>query len=74
MQRNMANFDRIIRAIIAVGIVLMYASEIITGSAGLGLMLVALVFLATSFSAFCPLYYLLGISSCARKGKKSNYY
>jgi len=63
----MGNTDRIIRIIIAAIVVGLYVTNIITGTFGIILLVVAGVFMLTSLISFCPLYTLLGINSCPVK-------
>jgi fatty acid desaturase len=67
MKRNMANADRIIRFIIAAVVAYLYFSGTITGTLGIVLLVVAAIFLLTSFISFCPLYAIFGISTCKVK-------
>jgi uncharacterized membrane protein YtjA (UPF0391 family) len=64
MKRNMGNTDRIIRAIIALTIAVLYFSGIITGTIGIILLIVSVIFLLTSLLSFCPVYLLFGIKTC----------
>lgn len=63
MRKNMGNTDRIIRTIIAVAVALLYYYNIITGTLGIVLLVLAGVFLLTSFVSFCPLYVAFGLST-----------
>lgn len=67
MKKNMGGADRIIRLLIAAVIALLYYSGLVTGMLGVVLLILALVFVATSFVSFCPLYSLFGISTCPVK-------
>ncbi len=67
MKKNMGNADRIIRTIIAVTIALLYYYNVISGTLGIVLLVLAAVFLLTSFVRFCPLYAPFGLSTCSRK-------
>ncbi|MCW5519017.1 DUF2892 domain-containing protein [Aureitalea sp. L0-47] len=67
MTRNMANSDRIIRFIIAAVAAYLYFSGTLTGTLGIALLIVAAIFLLTSFISFCPLYAIFGISTCKVK-------
>ncbi|MCU0361098.1 MAG: DUF2892 domain-containing protein [Bacteroidia bacterium] len=67
MKKNMGTADRIIRLLIAAIIALIYYSGIVTGTLGIVLLILALVFVATSFISFCPLYAMFGISTCPVK-------
>jgi hypothetical protein len=59
--KNMGTADRIIRAIIAVVIAALYFTNVISGTLGIVLLVLAGVFLLTSFISVCPLYLPFGI-------------
>jgi len=63
MKKNMGTFDRIIRIIIATVIAVLFFTNQITGTPGIVLIILAAVFLLTSFISFCPLYLPLGLRS-----------
>ena len=67
MKKNMGSFDRIIRIALAVVISVLYFTGIVTGTLGIVLMAFSAVFVLTSLVGFCPLYTLLGFSSCPSK-------
>ena len=67
MKKNMGNSDRIIRFIVAAIIAALYFTGTITGTLGIVLLVLAGVFLLTSFISFCPLYAPFGISTCPIK-------
>lgn len=56
MKQNMGTADRIIRVIAAALFAFLYFGGIVTGVLGVVLLVLAVVFLATSVIAFCPLY------------------
>ncbi|WP_339848664.1 MULTISPECIES: DUF2892 domain-containing protein [unclassified Dokdonia] len=56
MKKNMGNLDRGIRIAAAVIIGILYAANVINGTVAIILGVVALIFIATSFVSFCPLY------------------
>lgn len=56
MKQNMGTIDRVIRVIVAAVFAYLYFSGIVPGALGIVLLVLALVFLATSVIAFCPLY------------------
>lgn len=64
MKKNMGTTDRIVRTIIAAVIAVLYFGKVISGTLGIVLLILALVFLATSLVSFCPLYAPLGIKTC----------
>lgn len=63
MTKNMGNIERLIRTIIAVIIVILLLSGMITGTLALILGVFAAAFLGTSAIGWCPLYKPLGIST-----------
>ena len=67
MKKNMGMLDKVIRVIIAVVIGILYYMQIITGTLGLVLVILAIVFVLTSLISFCPLYAPFGLSTCKVK-------
>lgn len=69
MKKNMGSADRIARVVIAAIVAVLYFTNVITGTLGIVLLVIAGVFLLTSLISFCPLYTIFGINTC--KTKKS---
>ena len=67
MKKNMGNLDRIIRVIIAVIFAALYLTKTVTGTIGLVMLVLGIVFLLTSAISFCPLYVLLGLNTCSKE-------
>lgn len=67
MKTNMGIIDRVLRAVVAVVIIGLYSTNVVTGTLGIVLIVLSIVFLLTSFIGFCPLYLPFGINS---RGKK----
>jgi len=70
MKKNMGIADRIIRTIIAVVIVVLYITSIISGTLGIILLIFSCILLLTSIIGFCPLYLPFGICTCCCCKKK----
>lgn len=70
MKKNMGTADKIIRIILALVIAVLFYLKIITGTLGIVLIVLAGVFLITSFISFCGLYTVLGINTCPVKKKE----
>ncbi len=66
----MGSADRIIRLIIAAVVAYLYFTNVVTGTLGLVLIILAGVFVLTSFVSFCPLYAPFGFSTCSVKESK----
>jgi fatty acid desaturase len=67
MKKNMGNTDRIIRFLLAVAVAILYFTNVITGTVGIVLLVIAGVFVLTSLVSFCPLYTLIGLNTCPAK-------
>jgi hypothetical protein len=63
MKANMGMIDRVVRILVALIIGGLYYMEQITGTAAIILLVLAGIFIATSFVSFCPLYLPFGIST-----------
>jgi len=57
LKRNMSNFDRTIRFIVAIILLILFFIGEIRGVFGIFLIIVSTIFLFTSITAFCPLYH-----------------
>lgn len=67
MKKNMGTVDRVIRAVLAVVIGVLYLAGQITGTAAIILGIFAVILLLTSAIGFCPLYVPLNISTLKEK-------
>jgi hypothetical protein len=67
MKKNMGNTDRVIRILIALVIAYLFYTNYITGTLAIVLLIIAGVFVLTSFVSFCPLYSIFGYRTCPRK-------
>jgi hypothetical protein len=68
MKKNMGRADRIIRVAVAAIIALLYFFNKISGTTAIILLVLAGVFILTSFISFCPLYLPFRINT-SRKQK-----
>lgn len=64
MKKNIGAADKMIRLVIAAIIAILFFLEVITGTLGLVLLIVAGALVLTSLFSFCGLYTLLGINTC----------
>lgn len=69
MKKNMGSTDRIIRVIIAIVFGALYFTGTVGGTLGTVLLILGIVFLATSTISFCPLYAPFGLSTCPKEEK-----
>ena len=63
----MGNADKIIRVIIAAIVVILYFTGTVSGTLGIVLLVLAVVFVLTSIISFCPLYLPFGINTGKKK-------
>lgn len=67
MKANMGTADKIIRLIIVAIFATLYFTGTVTGTLGFVLLALGGVFTLTSLIGFCPLYTLVGFSTCPVK-------
>jgi len=67
MKKNMGIFDRVTRTISAAVAIYLYATNIVGGTLGVLIVVVAVIFLLTSFVGVCPLYLPFGLSTLRKK-------
>jgi len=62
--RNLASWDRILRALLPVAVGGLWLADILPTVAAIPLGILALTLLPTAFTGACSIYYVLGISTC----------
>ena len=67
MKKNMGNSDRAIRSVLALVMLTLYLTGVVSGTLGIVLLALSVIFLLTSFISFCPLYAPFGLSTCRNK-------
>ena len=68
MKKNMGTIDKTIRILVAVVVVVLYFTHMISGVLAIVLLALSAIFVVTSLISFCPLYLPLGLST--RKKEK----
>jgi Na+(H+)/acetate symporter ActP len=63
MKSNIGITDKVVRILLAVIIAALYLANQISGTAAVILLILAGVFILTSFLGFCPLYWPFGFST-----------
>ena len=63
MKKNMGTVDKAIRILLAIVVVVLYFTHVISGTLAIILLILAGIFIATSFISFCPLYLPFGLST-----------
>ena len=67
MKNNMGLADKIIRILIAAVVVILYITNVISGTLAIVLLILSGIFILTSLISFCPLYLPFGISTRKKK-------
>jgi hypothetical protein len=71
MKKNLNNMDRVVRLILSAILAFLYFSNVMSGTMGLILISLAGILVLTTFTGFCPIYALLGWSSCPVKKRRA---
>jgi hypothetical protein len=71
MKTNMGGADRAVRVLLAIVFASLWFTGTVSGTLGVVLLVLGVVFLGTSAVGFCPLYMPLGITTCGKKGAAS---
>ena len=66
MKKNMGTADKVIRVLVAVVVLILYFTNVISGTFAVILLILAGILVVTSLLGTCPLYLLIGINT----GKK----
>jgi hypothetical protein len=67
MKTNVGNIDKLLRISMAIVFAVLYFTGTVTGTLGIVLLVLGGVFLLTALLGTCPIYSLVGISTCAVK-------
>jgi Inner membrane protein YgaP-like, transmembrane domain len=67
MKKNMGTVDKVIRIMVAVVVVILWFTKVISGTLGIILLILAGIFVVTSIFSFCPLYLPLGLKTTKKE-------
>jgi hypothetical protein len=70
MKKNMGPVDKVIRVLVAVIIVVLYFTHVVSGTLAVILLILAGVFVVTSLLGICPLYLPFGLSTRKKEEAK----
>jgi uncharacterized membrane protein len=63
MKNNMGTIDKVIRILVAVIVVILYFTHVISGVLAIILLALSAIFVITSIFSFCPLYLPFGLNT-----------
>lgn len=66
MKKNMGYTDKKIRVTAAILIAVLYYTGVISGNTGIVLLVLAGIFVLTSWLSFCPLSPIFGMNTCKK--------
>jgi len=67
MKKNVGSIDKIVRYLLAVIIAVLYFTHVITGTLGIILLALAVVFVVTALLGFCPIWWSVKLSTLKKK-------
>jgi hypothetical protein len=67
MKKNMGTVDKVIRLLVAVVVLVLYFTHVISGTMAVILIILAGVLVVTSLLGFCPLYLPIGLSTSKKE-------
>ena len=68
----MGTVDKVVRILAAITIIGLYFASIISGTVAIVLLIIACIFILTSFMSFCPLYLPFSISTRIKENQNKN--
>ncbi len=69
MKKNIGTIDKAVRLVVAAIILLLYFTNVISGTLALVLIVVAMILTLTSLIGICPLYMPFGINTLRKKSQ-----
>ena len=67
MKKNMGLIDKVIRTLVAIVLIALYFTNVISGAVAIILLIFAGVFILTSLLGYCPLYLPLGLNTTKKE-------
>ncbi len=70
MKKNVGLADKLIRLFIAIILVTLYFGGYVTGTTGIVLLVLGIVFVVTALISWCGIYAAVGLSTCSKEDCK----
>lgn len=67
MKKNVGTIDKAIRILVALVVVVLFFTHVISGALAIILLILAVILVLTSVISFCPLYFPFGLSTNKKK-------
>ncbi len=70
MKKNVGLADKLIRLFIAIILVTLYFGGYVTGTTGIVLLVLGIIFVVTALFSWCGIYAAVGLSTCSKEDCK----
>ncbi len=70
MKTNVGKTDKLIRLLLALVGIVLYIFNVVSGTLGIVVLVIAAVLILTALVNFCPLYTVFGLSTCKKEESK----
>lgn len=67
MKKNVGSIDKGIRILVALILVVLYFTNVISGTIGIILLALSAVFVITSLLSYCPIWQVLGLNTMKKE-------
>ena len=67
MKKNVGTIEKVIRILVAVIFIILFATKVVTGTLGIILLVLAGIFILTSLVGWCPIWALFKISTVSKR-------
>jgi hypothetical protein len=67
MKKNVGSIDKGVRILIALIMVVLYFTNVISGTLGIILLALSAVFVVTSLLSYCPIWHALGLNTMKKQ-------
>lgn len=70
MKKNIGTLDKAIRILIALVVITLYVTHVLSGTLAIVLLILSGILIVTSLLGFCPIYFPFGIQTTKKKNKR----
>lgn len=67
MKKNVGSIDKVIRILLALVIIVLFFTHVISATLAVVLLIISALLILTSLISFCPVYWPFGISTIKKK-------
>ncbi len=67
MKKNVGSIDKVVRILMALVVIVLYFTNVISGTVAILLLILSAILILTSLISFCPIYWPFGINTDKKK-------